>query len=70
MVTGANLATLKTMLSSFEPQSVSAKELKPILSLYMNMDPQSTKAEVINNLQESLPVETLFHTNIIRGPKV
>lgn len=37
-----SLATLKTMLSSFETHSVSAKEVTSALSLYINMDAQPT----------------------------
>lgn len=70
MIMGANIATFKTMLSRLENHIVHPNELKSALSLYINMDRYPAKAEVIKSLHESLPVESLFHTDIISGPTV
>lgn len=70
MVQPTQLASLKTILNGFEPYSVAGKELKSVLSLYMNMTPQPEKGQIISGLQDALPVETLFHHDIIRGPTV
>lgn len=70
MVKPTHLASLKTTINIFEPHSVSGKELKYFLSLYMNMSPQLDKAEIISGFQDALPVETLFQPDIISGPTI
>lgn len=70
MVQPASIQTLKATLNSFEPATVAGKELKSVLSLYLNMEPQLPKEDVISGLQEALPVETLFNFDVISGPTI
>lgn len=67
MVKGENLPTLKSMLNSFDRHNVSAKEVKSTISVYINLEPQPAKNDVIQNFQECLPVETIFQHDIIGG---
>ena len=64
------LSSIKTLLNGFEPQSVVGKEVKATLSLYINLEPQLSKAEVIAGLKEALPAEILFHNDVINGPTI
>lgn len=70
MVSGASLGRLKIMISSFENNSVFAKELKCTILIYITMDIQPTKADVIKNLQISLPFEIIFPNDIVSGTTV
>lgn len=61
------LQSLKTIINGCGAQGVQSRELKAVLSLYMTMEPQLAKRDIIKSLKEDLTAESLFHKHIVTG---
>lgn len=59
------LASLRKSLKDYIPASSGHQELKAVLTLFIDIEPQTSNEEYISGLKEELPVEMILKKDVL-----
>jgi hypothetical protein len=64
------LASIGTQFAAYNPTTIEQSEIKAVLAVYINAEPQISDSECLDGLREDLPTSLLYSRKAVSGATI